>query len=338
MKKKYTFNAIFGIFSITLLTFLGACNKNYPNLDWTPEVVAPLVKGSLSAEQQVSIADKEFFITAKFPVPAVVVVPPYAAFSNVSTPWSPLSFAGSPATRIGIDSLVVSGTILNNTPIKINAGAKILLRNQNATSNLVEILLANDILPGATATFSQSRKGGELLPNFEMSVANISSTGNNAPVFFTLMSGLDITFRLNFLKISYFDIAPNTKASFDITSPFSIDKKAETSVVSGKLDVFLKNAIPLNLLTQAYLLDDNKVILDSLFATPLVIAAGNPTTPILSTSTVTTQRIITNLDKTRFLRFKAAYTTVGTVDTRITPNTNRIDFKVVGDLNILVKP
>ena len=334
MNKKSTFNAIF---SIILLGFLSACSK-YPNLDWQPEVVSPLVKGSLSAEQQFSIVNQSFFISAKLPVPPVVVVPPYAAFNNVSTPWSPLSYADSPATRIGIDSLVVSGTILNNTPIKINAGAKILIRNQNATVNLLEIPLANDLLPNTSTTFSQVKVGGELLPNFEMSVVNISSTGNNTPVVFLPTSGLDITFKMNFLKISYFDISPNKKGAFDITNDFSIDNKSETSVVSGKLDFFAKSAIPLNLVVQAYFLDDNKVVLDSLFSTPLAIAAGSPATPIVSQSTITTQRIISKLDNTRFLRFKAAYATVGTVDTRITPATNRLDFKVIGDLNILVKP
>ncbi len=335
MTKKYTVNALF---SFILIGFLGACSQ-YPNLDWKPEVVSPLVKGSLSAEQQFDIANQTFFISARLPVPPVVVVPPYAAFNNVSTNWNPLSYAGSPATLIGIDSLVVSGAIVNNTSIKINAGAKILIRNQGATANLIEIPLANDLLPNTTATFSQSKVGGELYPNFEISVANISSTGNNTPVVFGPLNGLDITFKMNFLRISYFDIAPNKKGTFDVTNDFSIDNKTETTVVSGKLDVFVKNAIPLDLVMQGYFLDANKVVLDSLFSNAFTITAGNPTTPTISETNISSQRIIDNLEKTRFLRFKAGYSTQGkTFNTRITPSTNRLDFKVIGDLNVLVKP
>ena len=336
MKKKYTINVIFSAF---LLAFLSACSQ-YPNLEWKPEVVSPLVKGSLSAEQQFNIVNQAFFISARLPVPPVVVVPPYAAFNNVSTPWSPLSYAGSPATLIGIDSLVVSGTIVNNTPIKINAGAKILIRNVGEITNLIEIPLTQDILPGKNAAFSQTKVGGVLYPNFEMGVANISSTGNTTPVAFGPTNGLDISFKMNFLKISYFDIAPNIKGSLDITNPFAIDQKPETTVASGKLDVFIKNAIPLNMVMQAYLLDENKVLLDSLFASPLAIAAATerPLTPTTSTSNTSTQRIINNLDKTRFLRFKASYNTLGkTFNTRITPSINRLDFKVIGDLVMLIK-
>ncbi len=335
MKKKYTLH--FAI-SLVLLAFLSACNSQYPKLNWQPAVVAPLVKGSLSAEQQFSIANQQFFVSAKLPTPPVVVVPPYGAFNNVSTPWNTVGYANSPATRIGIDSLIVSGTIVNNTVIKINAGAKILIRNPNAPTNLLEILLANDLLPNTSTNFSKLKVGGELLPTFEISVANISSNGNSTPVAFGPTSGLDITFKMNLLKISYFDIAPNQKAAFDITNDFSIDKDAKTSVVSGKLDVFVKNAIPLNMLMQAYLLDENNATLDSLFSAPLAIAAGNPTAQTNAQSTITVQRVITNLDKTRYLRFKSAYSTVGaTTDTRITPRTNRLDFKVIGDLNVLVK-
>ena len=103
-----------------------------------------------------------------------------------------------------------------------------------------------------------------------------TSPGGNNITFSTTPSKLSISLKV--LEIENVELYTNKQASFNDTvqANFSQDTNGFDTTVSGKINVFVDNAMPLNTNFQLYFIDSlTNNIIDSLFNTRLIVQGIN---------------------------------------------------------------
>jgi hypothetical protein len=128
------------------------------------------------------------------------------------------------------------------------------------------------------------------------------------------------------------------------TSDFTMDETSQNDIKkiqSGFLYVHADNWFPFSLESQFYMVDENNVIIDSVFATPQIMASGipvsgrvlKPTYSVLQAAVSGSK--IDNLYRTKFIISKLTMDTYGSNKLQIYDN-YLIDLKIIGDFKYLI--
>jgi hypothetical protein len=316
---------------------LTACSF-YPNLTWKPDVFAPVAKGAITLEDAISTNNLTYSLTVTLPVsvPAGnVKVPP---FGPVTSSTESLTLQ-TVVSEVVLDTLKVSAIITNPMPVAVSAGTEVVFRANLSGKELFRLTLSQPLAAGQTLTTTFSQTNITLTPSLTVTFENVSSPGSGTQTvnFNGSKPRLQANFTLGLVKVRSITINKNLSDFYEDESDFEIGLDAKDSI-QGKLIINTLNGFPLNLALQGYLLDANKNVLDSLFSKPFVLPAGTPQNPVASTADITAIRIVRNLQKTKFLRTRAYYTTANKTGPTTITSDSRITYQLTGDLKIIVKP
>jgi hypothetical protein len=166
-----------------------------------------------------------------------------------------------------------------------------------------------------TTSNSNLKEFVELLPDkIDYSVsARLNPLGN-------VSSGNDFIYHTSNVKIKLelnlpLTFSANAISFTDTLETSGIDSDQSDAFRSGELRIIADNGFPFDLRVRGYLLDENKVLIDSLLTTDQIAAAsvGQDLRVIQSLRSVlkipVTQRLKGNLEKTRFIVLKARINT-----------------------------
>ena len=331
MKKQFLL-----VLTLMVCGCLVSCS-DLPNVTWQPDLFSPIGKGRITLENVISANKLSFDFTANLPVPVSPVAAPVPAFGPVNTSAKTLDF-NTPIVSVLIDSLKVTGTLTNPMPVAISAGAELVFRQPGNATPVFKFTLTQAVPANGKVDFSFLTTQVSLTPQFTCTIENISSPGSSAPVSFGGQPArLQLSFTLALIKVASLTIQNNISDYYETTNNFNagIESKDE---VTGKLILNLENSFPITLGVQAYLLDANKKVLDSLFTTPLVILPGTPQSPKAGSATVTADNIVKDLKTAAYLKVRSYYSTKGSAAPVTVTKDSKLDYQLTGDLKLTIKP
>ncbi|MBP6455914.1 MAG: hypothetical protein KA275_04210 [Chitinophagaceae bacterium] len=179
-----------------------------------------------------------------------------------------------------VKNLKIELSFTNAFPITIGTGTKISFRRDANTSDATNLIYShtvlNDILPNQQYDFSIDILNSVIEDTVFIYLEQFSSPGGNNITFSTTPSILSISLKV--LEIENVELYTNKQASFNDTvqANFSQDTNGFDTTVSGKINVFVDNAMPLNTNFQLYFIDSlTNNIIDSLFNTRLIVQGIN---------------------------------------------------------------
>ena len=328
---------------LSLLFIISSCDFK-PNdkvvPEWEMEILGPLIKGdltiqdiaeldSLQASQDLSLADFGLLNMAGVPVPNNTP-------SGTNTPVNAGPFSTFNITDAFGSGMIESGEIY----FKITNGWEINLQ----TGTFI-------FKSGATTIFSQpistiaAYSGVGAKPSYTSPVGAFNNINTNDTLTlevqnFTTTGGMitDVNRKLTvevFLRnIVIGSITLSSTESFSIidTSDFSISGNSiESESVSGTLNTFIVNPLPVDFRFQIYFMDETKTVkLDSLFDTATIIAANSPETKLVTSLNQTKLNNLKNSDFARtFLKLNTPPSGSVTIS-----NSLVLKVQVVGDLKL----
>ncbi|MEO1654379.1 MAG: hypothetical protein AAFU64_12610 [Bacteroidota bacterium] len=319
-----------------LLMGLGFSACDNPNLDWEPEILAPLVFGQLNINSQPALRNGNYSTLTNLDLGLSGVVTPVPAFSGLSTSSGSLRIDNPPIVEIGIDTLIIQGTISNPLGIQINAGAVISLRNTDDQSLIASHTVASDIDAFGTYDFTELVTAGVARLEVEVIVDNISSPGSTTPVN---VSNSSFRFDLNFdfQNISYIIYPANTQSEFLIENDFNIDISEDLENITGSLFLVTDNAIALNFDLQVFFLDANGNTIITLAPFPIQIPAGTAQNPTEQIDEINDASVLNSLLNVESVRIRAIFDTFGASNDVRIEGTDNLDFKITGNLRLIVE-
>jgi hypothetical protein len=324
------------IVSCIAIIGLTACS-DFQNLSWQPEFFSPLAKGKITLEDVVSSEELSYNFTANLPLVAPPVSSPYPAFGPLSTNANTLNF-NSPVVSVLIDSLKISGSLTNPMPILISPGVELVFRKPGNATPVFKFTITQTIPAKSTINFSFIQTNIELTPQFTCTLENVSSPGSTTPVNFgSTQPRFQVSFQMDLIKVNSITIQNNVSDYYETTNDFDAGIDTQDDI-SGKLILNIKNSFPIALGLQAYLLDNNKKVLDSLFTPIFAIQSGTPQNPKTASATITADKVIKDLKTASFIKVRAYYTTTGSSAPVTVTKDSKLDFQLTGDLKLTVKP
>lgn len=279
------------IYSVLVFIFIGGCSKFQPSYDEIDSIqsewLLPIAKTTLSFQNIEEISEVGFDIYLS---PSDLG---YSAGPNFNVPPFTVAMLG-PYVRplselikeIKYDSLQFEVELNNGFPFALSAGTSIVYRNTMSTSSDNNILfrwtLDSECPAGELIRSTQIVSNNYLNNAIYVFIENLSSSGGNNLQF----SGLPINVNseLDVIDMEYVDLFTNKSLTSVDTLSISIEEPNDTfgRATGGKATVFFENQLPIDQRFQAYFLN-NGVVIDSLFASPAIIAGcsvdftGEPT-------------------------------------------------------------
>ncbi|EAY26910.1 hypothetical protein [Microscilla marina] len=338
------------LLSIRLWLFVGilgslitACNLNNNQditLDWQPDILAPIVKGTMGVLQQPDIQNVDFSIA----IPAsslgldgysgtVPVVPAFGPIDSVKRTYT-ITDANNALIfeSVEIDSIQISTSFSNPFPVALSAGMRIVFRNQGETNALITHTTTQEVAPNASYSFSQLVLSTTLNSNLEIGIENIQSPGGSN-VDFSNISDLTMNIQLQISGITAITLAPNVSASFETTDNFDLGLGSEVENLEGSLILKHDNQTPLNLAVQAYFLaDDQTTVIDSLFEVPSLISAGDTLSVRVSSTS-----LLNNLRNTKYIKFTTGFDTNGLSSSVRIDGATMYKFQLIADVKVKLK-
>jgi hypothetical protein len=335
---------------LTLLGGYGGCGFKPDKVEtprWTTEILAPLVKAPLSAEEIVQLKDITFSQEVKMSdigvpngnYPMLPPIPP------VSLPPYTLSTSADIAS-VTFASGKMAMTIQNNLPINLKAGATITI--EAGTSVFFTHTLPNDINPGTTyiMTPEYDVAGKTINENVTLKVNNFASDGSSSSVTINGSEKLTVSFSIKGLKVQNIGLASNNSFELADTANFSITgSSVKTGEISGKFVLFADNQMPVQMNVQAYFLDSTKKVIDSLFVggTQSIIAATVDGSGFSNTTLTSSINIPVSTEKfekikpAKYLRSYAKVSTGSGAPLVFIRNTDKLTLQLVADIKVKIE-
>lgn len=343
------------IFLIFCIALLYSCKLNTsqdikPN--WNTYILGPLVKSSLTlknfsdlqnihATQTIRLSDIESADPGDgFPGNAsgTTIIPPV---SNV--PLGPYTLDLTSAfTQAVFDSGEFYFVITNGFPVDVKKGTTLTF-TQNG--NLFAFYtLTSDIAPnGGTYTFSPpiNLTGRTLYSQMSMSVDFSSDGSGTTPVTFNSNDYLTIEILLDKVKVNSITVKPGNTFTVSDTTNFQVSGDViKANTISGNFITHFGNGLPLEFDAQAYFLDENKTLIDSLFRSSALIHSANITNcqtstiyPTLDTVPYTASKQNT-LNNSRYVWLNFTIKSLGTCSAITITETDTMEVQIVGDLTL----
>ena len=358
MKKTLYFLAI-AFFSI-----LGgsSCKKaptgNSSGIPWKSSWLIPAIKGSLSLANLKELRDNEFTheipaLSLGFPTGVPIPIIPGISINHIGpfaqqiSPW---------LHKANVDSFDLDISLQNLFPIPIGSGTQVVLRNDRDSLNPANIIytytIPKDVAPNETFTINLKVINKSFEDTIFLYLDHFTSIGGTNVTFTPTPTLLTLKLKVLIMK----SIEIYTNKSFESSQIMAVDLKPDSSDMNnpnftdtsatGKIGLFLDNAMPVNLGMQVYFLaSDTITVVDSLFSTPLTIkgattdAVGEPLNSTKSNSYIQVSvKRLQNMKGCKNIKFKFLFNTLGYPSTYVVANQNaKLSIQIVGDLKLDVK-
>ncbi len=312
-----------------MFLLLGACDEN-ENLAWRPQIVSPLGFGSLGINDQPELRDIDFSLNLGLDLGVSGVFAPVPAFQNQSAGPETFQINDPVFVEIGIQELEFQGTLRNETPIALEAGAIITVRNVGETEALVQHITTDFISIGGSYTFSEAVEEGVVKPDLELFVENISSPGSSSPVRL-LPSNLRIDFTISLPRVLTIVYPPQTVDDFTIESAFDIGIGDDLDNLEGDLGLVLESSFPVDFSVEVFFLNNNGMVLSSLTEAPIMIEAGSVANPSSQITVVNAAPVLNSLKDAEQIRVNGRFSTPNSGNVLI-DTTNQVDFRLLANV------
>lgn len=317
--------------------------------EWDLDLLGPLAKSDLTVEEILETRSVTF---ARSLSSADVGLQPPGSYPNLPANYVPI--AGPYRYTLSdsfIDLKVLTGSyfikVKNNLPLTINSGVKIFATDTTNTDTIFKFHLTQNLPKGQTFSTKAIDISGKLIPNrINLWAQDISNDAINSPIVIRNDAGLDVSFSLDNFSINYVRIAPIHKISFADTAAVNTEGDIiKSNALTGKIKMYVLNGMPIQTDMQIYLLDGNKILIDSFFTERVVIPSANVSPVSYTATSPDSALILFNLDskkiasinKTKYIYPKAVFRTMNPSFpyVKITKNDN-ISIQIVGDLNLKI--
>ena len=340
---------------IFILLLFYSCKLNTkqeitPN--WNTFILGPLVKASLTLEnfsnlenihatQTIRLSDIEAANPKDgFPgnLSGTTVIP---AVSNI--PLGPYSLDLTSAfTQAIFDSGQFYFVITNGFPVDVKKGTVITF-TQNG-SPFASYTLDSNITPnGGVYRLNPpvSLIGRTMYPQMSLNVTFSSDGSGGKPVTFNSNDYVTIEVFLSDVKAKSISVKPGNSFQISDTTNFQLSGDViKANTVSGNFITHFGNGLPLEFDAQAYFLDENKNLIDSLFTSPTLIGPANiancQTSSVhqtLDTVPYNTKKQ-TTLNNTRYTWLNFTIKSLGNCAELTITDTDTLEVQIVGDLKL----
>lgn len=238
-------------------------------------------------------------------------------------------------TNSNNNTTITLNSPLSNSPINLNRASE----DNGAYSNILPTTYQTNLDPtNSNITEFVSNLPDQLKYDFDI-VLNPLGNVSNSNDFIYHNTGMEIALDAEIpFKFSASNLVIVDTSDFDIdsTSQDEVQK-----IQNGFINVYADNWYPFHLTAQFYLLDQNAVIIDSIFETPQIIQAGTPVFGVVDhpmSSTIqapVSPSKIDHLYETTHIFTKVKVNSPDTGKTQIYSNYN-LDIRVVGDFKYLI--
>jgi sRNA-binding regulator protein Hfq len=285
---------------------------NYDDLVHNSEWLFPLATTEVSADEFLALDEIEFefiveldpvFINPGFPTPPI---------SGISLGPIGLEEQDSLFTRFKAEDVEVRINLVNNFPINIKAGTEIEIRNTTINNNTVfKGIIENDIAPkgGMDSIIIRQVQNNQWVDSqLEFYLNDFGSDGSSVAEDFTTFNNIAINIKVGVALINEVEFSQpisylmtdTTELDFGDTA----DESAEENIQRVKMNIFLKNGIPLNFAIKAYFLDENFVVIDSLFDNALIESPSIDADGYIIPSSIVENKIEEELTQAEFINVK----------------------------------
>ncbi len=218
-----------------------------------------------------------------------------------------------------VKNLNLALSFTNAFPISIGTGTKISFRRDPNTSDASNLIYShtvlNDILPNQQYDFNIEILNSIIEDTVFIYLEQFTSPGGNNITFSTTPSKLSITLKV--LEIENIELYTNNQALFNdtILATFNQETNGLDTTVSGKINVFVDNAMPVNTKFQLYFIDSlTNIIIDSLFSVPF-LTSGINTNPLTGAPlTINNSKSEISVNAAKVQRIKSANKAIIDID------------------------
>lgn len=342
---------------LPLVVFIG-CKK--PEISYPTEWIFPIVKTNILAEQISQLENLSFDTEAT----ANDLVIAGGIGSSASAPMPAITsgvnmgpilmeeednyynWAISDTTRIKV-------RIDNNFPVNIKAGTIIKIRNRpvdDPNQTLIfQAEVLKDIPAGGFDTLSvySSTRTAKIYNDLNLFIENYRSDGSPNTAVSWAGASIKVTFILVVFHLNEAEVNNNKHYELTDTSDFNFSGNPTlNSINRGKITLYLRNGLPISYKIQAYFLDSNNVLVDSLFkttqvTTPTVKPDGNVDFSTVKEDVLETVWTAASMERLQKLGkrvyLKADFRTGTTPAVVYLRHENQIGFHIVADVSVQVK-
>jgi len=333
-------------FLILILLPLCSCNIN-PNQqitpNWNTNLLGPLVKTSLTLDNFSELEKQNIHATQIIYMNEVSssYISGFAAPAVTNVPLGPFTLNLTNAfTQATFDSGQFYFVVTNGFPIDAKKGT-IIKFTQNGVL-FTQDTLKSDLKMDSTYTLPVINLAGKtLLSEMTLNVTFSSDGSNGMPVTFTSSNYFKVEVFLSGVKLHSATVLPQNTFHIDDTTNFQISGDViRANAVSGNFISHFGNGLPLSFNVQAYFLDENKKLIDSLFIKPTTLASAELNNCINYTVGKTLDTIPYNSQKqaiindTRFVWLSFTIQSHGSCPSLIITEYDTLAVQIVGDLTL----
>ncbi|MCB0737973.1 MAG: hypothetical protein KDC92_10705 [Bacteroidetes bacterium] len=236
--------------------------------DWETDILAPIMRTRMFLEDAANLSDVAS--TVKIASSTLnplwngpMFVPPVSGLSSESAP-SEFGITDY-FQKIYTDTLNMTVTLTNELPIPINRGTILVFRNKEVGSIISKRELDKDVLPGENYQFefliyNEGNNPPLVESTIEFYLEDFRTQGSDGKIVDFTNTSVRFEFLLNWIRIH--EILVNSDQQFADTLQFDFELDIENDslfnqAAEGKLIAFLESGMPLNILWEMDILDEN---------------------------------------------------------------------------------
>lgn len=239
--------------------------------DWNFNLLAPLVRTDMFIEDAANLSN----VSGNVVIEAVTISPLWAgpaivpAASGLSTESKPSEFAITEYfEKIYTDTLNMTVTLNNNLPITIGKGTVLVYRNKDEQSIIAKKALDKDVAPGEEYEFEfliyHDGVGDPPLveSDIQFYLEDFRTEGTEGKIVDFDGASVTFNFQMNWIRIA--EILVNSGQQFKDTINLAFESNDSLNTdsilqdaIAGKITLFLKSGMPLNVKWDMDLIDEN---------------------------------------------------------------------------------
>ncbi len=341
-------NQIWLLFFAIIVT---GCTLKEPEFE--AQVLVPVYKTSLNPENLTGVLPIQY--TDTFPSSSLPYNPfaPIPADTNLTI--GPLLLADTFNTYLGITgtNVRIKLTLLNNLPLDFESNARLILVNAGRQDSVVDTRI-NVPIPGRGSRLvfvTNPISVAFFNDDVRLILSELRTSGTTGIPNYTLYNRLIIDVEIIPERITEYYVSTLKDYVLQDTTDFSFSENKEfMRAKTAELNFFFDNDFPSTLNYQAFFLDENKVVIDSVLTGRDLLTGGSEldtlgfTIPgtsknVKATNFLSEARLIA-IRKTKFLASEAAFRTDfisgGSNSTIILRPSNRVTLTVTTKSNIQI--